>query len=457
MAFRIRRGLLSNLGSMDPPPVEGELFYTTDTKGLYVGDDEGVANLVSSAVVTVNGYQGAVDLVTDDIPEEVGATNLWFTDDRAQDATWAALNAGNAYNTGITFSYDDNNGRLSASVTFPPYPGSGTVNTGTTNSLAYYTGNTDEVDDAAELKWNNVSKILSVNNGQVRLVGVSPIQGVIQSEAYVDGNPFSTASIYTRARGSEETPTAVLEEDFIHADLYQAWDGANYVTSAVIGTKVQSVPGSPGYLPGSIVYSITDQAGNLVDHTRLDSLGRIVIGPYFPESTGSGTLSIVQTKTANFDPTAIVANIFGNDLGPNLRFSKSRGTQATYAAVQVGDVLGDIDFFGKDTKTVRDGTEFAQGARIRVEVNGTIGTDIVPANMTFSVSNSVGTLLDIARTDSLGLSVLRGALKLPVYATTAARNSDLPSPQAGMLVFIETGTKIQINTDNTTGGWVDLN
>jgi hypothetical protein len=439
---------------MDPPPVEGELFYTTDTKGLYVGDDEGAANLVSSAVVTVNGYQGAVDLVTDDIPEEVGATNLWFTDDRAQDAVWAALDAGNSFNTGITFSYNDGSGRLSAVVT---YPGSGTVNTGTTNSLAYYTGNTNAVDDAAELKWNNVSKILTVNNSQVRLVGVTPIQGVIKSEAYVDGNPFSTASIYTRARGSEATPTAVQAEDFIHADLFQAWDGANYVTSAVVGVKVQSIPGSPGYLPGSVVYSMTDQTGNLVDHTRLDSLGRVVIGPYFPESTGTGTLSVIQTKTANFDPTAIFVNIFGNSLGPNLRFSKSRGTQATYAAVQAGDVLGDLEFFGKDTKTVRDGTEFAQGARIRVEVNGTIGTDIVPAKMTFSVANSSGTLLDIARADNNGLSVLKGALKLPVYATTTARDTDLPSPQAGMLVFIEAGAKIQINTNNTTGGWVDLN
>ena len=453
MAFRIRRGLLSNLGSMDPPPVEGELFYTTDTKGLYVGDDEGVANLVSSAVVTVNGYFGAVDLVTDDIPEDVGATNKWFTDERAQDAVWAALEAGNTYNTGITFSYNDGSGRLSASVAFP---GSGTVNTGTTNSLAYYTGNTNEVDDIAELKWNTVSKILTVNNSQIKLIGSLPTQAVINSKAFVDGGPLTTTNLYQRARGSEETPTVVQAEDYIHADVFQAYDGSDYATSAAISVKVQQVTGTPGLITGAVVFNLTDSTGSFNEAVRIDPLGRTTIGPYFDVSTGTGALSVVQTKTSDLDPTISVSNIFGNALGPTLNLAKSRGTQSTYAAVQTNDVLGDIVFAGKDTQSSRLG--FAVGARIRSKVDNTVGTNTVPANLTISVADSAGTLIDTATVNSInGLAVLHGALKLPVYATTSARDTALASPQAGMLVFIETGTKIQINTNNTTGGWVDLN
>lgn len=451
MAFRIRRGTLENLGSMDPPPVEGELFYTTDTKGLYVGDNEGNANLVSNETVTVNGYAGVIELVTDDIPEEVGATNLWFTDDRAQDAVWTALNAGNSFNTGITFSYDDNNGRLSAAVTFP---GSGTVNTGTTNSLAYYTGNTNEVDDIAELKWNNVSKILTVNNSQLRLTGATALQPVLKSESYVDTG-FTTINLYTRARGTEGAPVVVQAEDYIHADIFQGYDGSNYAISAAISAKVQSVPGTPGVLPGALVFSVSDTAGAFTDSVRIDFDGRTIIGPYFPTSIGTGALSVIQTKTSDLDSTVTIFNIFENALGPTLSLVKSRGTNETYAEVQNNDVLGDILFIGKDTQSSRLG--FSTGARIRSTVNGTVGITTVPADLTISVANSTGTLVDIATADTNGLSVLRGALKLPVYATTTARDDDLPSPQAGMLVFIETGAKIQINTNNTTGSWVDLN
>lgn len=43
----------------------------------------------SDAVVSVNGKTGAVTLVTDDVAEGVGATNLWFTDARAKAAAVA--------------------------------------------------------------------------------------------------------------------------------------------------------------------------------------------------------------------------------------------------------------------------------------------------------------------------------------------------------------------------------
>lgn len=55
-------------------------------------------------------------------------------------------------------------------------------------------------------------------------------------------------------------------------------------------------------------------------------------------------------------------------------------------------------------------------------------------------------------------------IKLPVYADQSARNTGLPNGvvEAGMLVFLTDGDgggnpKIQINTDSTTSGWINLN
>jgi hypothetical protein len=432
---------------MDPPPVEGELFYTTDTKGLYVGDDEGSANLVSSAVVTVNGYQGAVDLVTDDIPEEVGATNLWFTDERAQDAVWAALDAGNSFNTGITFSYNDGSGRLSAAVTFP---GSGTVNTGTTNSLAYYTGNTSEVDDAVGLQWNNISKTLTLTEGTVRLTTNSSAKDMLILNSYTD--TVQGLSRYRRARGTAESPTTLQDYDAIHTLLFDAYDGTSFNVAGGISVNVGG-GSSTGISPGLMTFTITNASGVPVNTVRIAQTGRLTVGPYgADDTTVSGAVDVVQTKDSTTEfPLLNLTNIFTGTDGVRIGMSKNRGTFAARTTAVSGDTIGTLEYFGFD------GTSSVQAAEIRATIDSTVSTGVVPGAIAFKTANSLGVLTNTAKMSKKGLEVLTGAVKLPVYATTTARDTALASPEAGMLVFIEAGTKIQINTNNTTGGWVDLN
>jgi hypothetical protein len=64
----------------------------------------------SNAVASVNSLTGAVVLDTDDIGE--GASNLYFTDERAQDAIGAAL----VDTSSVDLSYDDANNEISATV-----------------------------------------------------------------------------------------------------------------------------------------------------------------------------------------------------------------------------------------------------------------------------------------------------------------------------------------------------
>lgn len=50
-------------------------------------------------------------------------------------------------------------------------------------------------------------------------------------------------------------------------------------------------------------------------------------------------------------------------------------------------------------------------------------------------------------------------IKFPVYSDATARDTALPDDvvEAGMVVFVTATSKLQINTDGTTGGWTDLN
>jgi len=102
----------------------GEIVYTTDTQKLYIGDGvtAGGKNLLETSAG--NGFTfnqatqqidfaiGNLNLNTSQVTED--ASRLYYTDERAQDAVGAALVAGNAFNTGVTFTYNDALNRITA-------------------------------------------------------------------------------------------------------------------------------------------------------------------------------------------------------------------------------------------------------------------------------------------------------------------------------------------------------
>jgi hypothetical protein len=91
----------------------------TLTNKTISGTSNTITNIANSSLdnsaITINGTStslgGTRTLVTDDIAEDGSPTNLWFTDERAQDAVAAAIAAGTQ--TNITITYDDNAGSLS--------------------------------------------------------------------------------------------------------------------------------------------------------------------------------------------------------------------------------------------------------------------------------------------------------------------------------------------------------
>jgi hypothetical protein len=447
---------------MNPAPVEGELLYTTDTKGLYVGDAQGVANLVSSSVVKVNNYEGVVELDTDDVPE--GATNKYFSNELAQDAVATALLGANpvsapdnTIHTRVTFTYNDSTNRLSASVV-----PDGTINTGAATSLPYYATNSNTLSDTTYLTWNINSKTLTLDQSRLRITATFPFQYMGQFDQYGD-DQYGGWMVFRRARGTEAEPEVCQDQDFNTSLIWASYDGSTgippysgYALSAAISAGSDGAPVAPGYYPGWIVFSVTGNGKVLQDVGRWDQGGKLTIGPYYGTEASNGSLAVMQTISSTQDNTATISNIFEDANGPQIHLTKMRGQQQAYAEVQSGDVLGDLLFTGKDPSADRL-LGFGVGARIRSTVNGTVGTAIVPADLTMSIANAAGTLVDTAKLTTKGLAVLAGAVKLPVYADATARDAALTSPEAGMLVFLTAGTKIQINTNSTTGGWANLN
>ena len=147
MSLRIRRGTNAQRAGITFDL--GEIAYTTDTKKLYIGDGTTVGGKHVLATSAGNGFTfnestqqiefsldnldlDNLNLSTTGVPE---GTRLYFTTERAQDAVGAALVAGNPFNTGVTFTYDDENNRITAVSTGAGNSGIASVSADTTPTL----------------------------------------------------------------------------------------------------------------------------------------------------------------------------------------------------------------------------------------------------------------------------------------------------------------------------------
>ena len=136
-------------------------------------------------------------------------------------------------------------------------------------------------------------------------------------------------------------------------------------------------------------------------------------------------------------PGKFVAGSYANG-NPNWLTFSSQGKLAVnkFDATETLDVEGNGLFSGSVTAAAFKGSFVADDSSIIVDgVSGSVTAPTVTAS-TF--------------------------VQFPVYANPTTRNAAIPSPAAGMVVFVTDSTgaggppKLQANTDGTTGGWVDL-
>jgi hypothetical protein len=183
--------------------------------------------------------------------------------------------------------------------------------------------------------------------------------------------------------------------------LQAAVAGVDYLATApnLTGpvTSVGAATTIVGPIPAVTLSGTISGAGNTIDN--------VVIGTSTP-LTGSFTQANVSSKILVGGPTS-AAGAFGVQVygdatttapsvvqrgysdttaGPSLLFVKTRGTTATSTtAVQSGDTLGSMAFYGSD------GTANQTRAAITGSVDGAVSGGTVPTSLTFTTGTTVGT------------------------------------------------------------------
>jgi hypothetical protein len=151
MSLRIRRGTDAQRTGITFDL--GEVVWTTDTQKLYVGDGLTAGGLNALAAMAGTGFTfnpttqridfslPNLNLNTSEVAED--SSRLYFTTTRAQASVAAALTAGNPYNSGISFAYDNINNRITAVATGNQIPST----TGQTGKYLTF--------DGANIVWHN--------------------------------------------------------------------------------------------------------------------------------------------------------------------------------------------------------------------------------------------------------------------------------------------------------------
>lgn len=481
MSLRIRRGTDSQRTGITFDL--GELVWTTDTQKLFVGDGitAGGINAISTMAgtgFTFNPTTQRIDfsvpnlnLNTSQVAENVA--NLYFTDERAQDAVAAALLAGNAYNTGIAFSYNDVDNRITAVATGnqvpsisgqagkylttdgtnivwhnPPIPGGLSIPSFGGNQGKYLTT------DGTNLAWANIS----INTLSYTTPGNVTYNANLTDTGFtIPVNiKLAAGTDIKRDNGSGTFVSVLGGLASVSADLTPSLGGN-------LGLGGYNIGGSGNInITGNIEATGTLKAGNTQIVGTLDvstGLGRNLSlnGYNITGSTGTinitgsitggrvtGTSVVVGNLTVNSNSIAVTSgslyvsnsnqqitsfrgiNVDGNvNNTPQVNLYSSRGTTDVPTSSQSGDYVLSLNFGGYN------GSNYQQTAGIISQYDPTanMGSDYPASNLAFVNNNGTG--------QNLAYFDYQGTFAAPTLKTGSYNGSGSypTSPVAGMIVF----------------------
>jgi hypothetical protein len=391
MALQVRRG--TNAERLGITPAQGELIFTTDSKRLYVGDGATVGGLASA---------GLESLIADTTPQLGGNLDL---------------NGQNITGTG--------NISIDGSIT-----ATGTINLG---------------DDPAD----NVSILGSLTTSLTPVTDSSSDIGSTSKRwrnGYFAGLTVDGQLTVGRIMG-----------DLIADDSTVVFDASTGLVAAAQLTG--TLPA--GVIPAAMTSNITGSLTGNADGAHTGTLDGDVSGSVFGDDStllvDGVNSTITGTVTGALDTTGLTINqIYADNTRTDvLQIKKYSGTKdapsepANFARAGLG-------FSSWDSSTSDYINEAVIFSYHQTAGGGYLGLSPVSTDYTTFFDTALeldGNAQKMIVAAKKG-STFDGPISPAVYADNTARDTAIPTPTAGMMVFNTTGTKFQ---GYTGSAWVDLN
>jgi hypothetical protein len=242
------------------------------------------------------------------------------------------------------------------------------------------------------------------------------------ARVYEDNTP-SVVNI-SKARGVIGSETAVQAGDDIGLIRFVGFDGTNnYGCAAIVGSADPDGTVSSGVIPGKLEFQTYNNSGTPITRAEIDYNGTFkTYGIHWGLSTAPTGIPFYSLNNSNISSD-----------GPRFLMRRSRGTFDTPLTVVDTDVLHRVTWGGYD------GTSYVDTAYITASVDGTVSTGVIPTKLEVKTTNTAGSVQTNMTCEVDGTTSLGGAIKMATYADTSTRDTEIPTPSPGMVVFVTDG------------------
>jgi hypothetical protein len=465
MPLQVRRGTDAERLAMTQPLATGELLYVTNEQKLYVGDGATLGGIQITGYTDGDAKDSAAEILTDGVHTGIG-----FAYNTATDVITATVDLSNYAGTikadafkGSVFADDG------STVGGPPLVDaiSGTFNG---NLVGNVTG-----DVAGNVTGNVLGNVTGVVTGNVF---TNLIDSADSSQIVVTPNVRFDADVTVendlivknivlngvehQTIGQELTPTAQIGEVASHYLTFV--DAINVRATVKTDGDLRYTP-STGTLEADNLIAITAinsptvnstivRTGEIIANNVLEITAGLTIGQtrhlvQIGSNSIDGRLRVVQNNYTNL--AGVIYDQYHETADANdFRFNRGRGTSASPTIVSSGDDIADITF------AAYDGVQMTRAAAISVRTSGVISNGVVPGEIVIFTYNSTGVISQAVLIDSNQRTTFSGAITPATYADAAARDLAIPTPTAGMMVYISGTGKFQ-GYNGSTSTWNDFN
>ena len=385
MALKLKRG--TEADRLTYTPEEGELLYTTDAKKVWVGDGTTAGGIAVTTTGSGGEGVGMLNLIDDTTPQLGGNLDL--------------------NNFSIT--------------------GDGEINI---NGNIYATGNINLGDNPSD----TISVAGKITGSLVPVIDGAYSLGTLTNRW---GDVYTTGIV---AEGTVDTIDVVVNGTIRNADSSVFYDATSQTLSAttILADQIE------GALTGDLIGSVfADDSTVLVDgisgnisngEITLTSNSILLGGVDNLLNIGSVDQVIPNGIQAYADNITITKGSASSSIDgiPSLTVTSTRNTLADPIAVEVGDFVGQVAMGGYDGADYRLKTLFLS------QIDTVTGANTLPGKMLVVLHDADGNYTSEVSVNSKH-ELTASKTVHTAYADVTARDADITSPVAGMMVFVTDG------------------